>query len=128
MVLGCLFFPLLLIFRPMMLILGLIGLQGRQERKIPVTTITIQQSSGSMHSARIEGDLMGVGLNQGDYVSLWGRDRTGTLIVKRGYNHTMHGDIQVRSRHSHLISRTVAIALLVFIVYVLLMISLSSVR
>lgn len=125
-VLGCLFFPLLLVFRPMLLVMGLIGLNAHPERKMTITTIRITRSDGRIFNARLEGDLMGAGVNLGDDVSLWGSNRSGTLIVKRGYNHTTSSEIQVRPPAGPIFARIVATIVLLILVWVVLTIVFSG--
>jgi len=62
-----------------------------------VTTLRIRMLDGNLKDARMEGYLTGAQLSLGDTVFLWGRKRRGTLLVRRGYNHTSKGIISTRS-------------------------------
>src|SRR5947209_1113239 len=61
-----------------------------------ITTIRVRRTDGTQREARLEGDLVGAGTGLGDEVSLWGRDSSGTLVVKRAYNHTTGAEIRIR--------------------------------
>ena len=124
-VLGCLLFPFLLIFKPMMLVMGLVGLSSRPERKMTITTIRLQRPDGVVRNARLEGDLMGAGVSLGDTVSLWGSDRSGTVIVKRAYNHTTSSEISVRPPFAPWIARVFAGMILLILGFIILSILLS---
>ena len=124
-VVGCLLFPLLLLMPPLLLLL-----LGRRERKVPITMVSIEPvglGTGTggpvtLRNARVEGDLTSAGLNLGDQVALWGTNRSGTLIVNHGINHTMGGAmIRVRQRHIPVFTRAIAYILLSFIALIVLL-------
>jgi hypothetical protein len=103
----------------------------------PKPTMTVynlqirRSSDGSLGEARLEGDVMGGMPRHGHHVSLWGRDRGGTLIVSRGYNHDMKARISIRpptmlwlTRNAALVLPVLAIlAILLFLPYILAIIS-----
>lgn len=124
-VLGCLFFPLLLVLKPFMFATTMFGMMSKPERKMTINTIRVLRSDGKMPNARLEGDLMGAGISLGDEVSLWGHDRSGTLIVQRAYNHTTLSEIQVRPPVAPWIARVFAGMLLMMLGLLLLSILLS---
>jgi hypothetical protein len=113
--LGCIFFPILLVLRPMMFIMGAVGMSGRPERKMTITTIRVCRRDGNVRNARLEGDLMGAGISLSDEVSLWGSDRNGTLVVRRAYNHTTFDEIKIRASHVPWVPRIFATILLALI-------------
>ena len=113
--LGCIFFPILLVLRPMMFIMGVVGMSGRPEHKMTITTIRVRRRDGTVRNARLEGDLMGAGISLSDEVSLWGSDRNGTLVVRRAYNHTTSDEIKIRASHVAWVPRIFATILLALI-------------
>lgn len=110
----------------MLLVMGLIGLSRRPERKMTVNTVRIRRPDGTMREALLEGDLRGSGLSLGDNVSFWGSDRSGVLVVKQAYNHTVAGKIRIHPPTPPWITRVVAAILVVFILMILLSLFSSS--
>lgn len=60
--------------------------------------LVVRRSDHTLKQARIEGDLTRAIVSRGDYVSLWGREKGGVLVIKQGFNHTAMAEIQFRRR------------------------------
>ena len=87
--------------------------RDRPDRRTTVTRLRVLQRDGRMREARIEGDLLGTSVSQGDEVELHGKDRGGALIVQSGFNRTVSGgQILIHKRNSPLGTRITAIVLL----------------
>src|SRR5262249_28031897 len=56
--------------------------------RIQITIIRLRTSDGQLKDARLMGYQRGANLSLGDLVSFWGWKRRGSLMVKKGYNHT----------------------------------------
>lgn len=117
--LGCIFIPFILVFRPLLVIMGLLSAGSRTPRKRTINTVRIKRADGTLREARFEGDLMGGGVSLGDELSVWGSDRSGVLIAKRAFNHTAGGEIRIE-QHAPWATRALAILLLVFIFAIIL--------
>jgi hypothetical protein len=59
-----------------------------QDERLQVTTVRIRVNDKIKKDARLIGYLRGANLTLGDAISLWGWHRKGSLIVRKGYNHT----------------------------------------
>jgi hypothetical protein len=59
-----------------------------QDERLQVTTVRIRVNDKIKRDARLIGYLRGANLTLGDTVSFWGWHRKGSLIVRKGYNHT----------------------------------------
>lgn len=70
----------------------------RQKTDMQVTNVRVRDRAGVEHLVRIEGYVVGGTVNVGDDVTIEGKDRRGTLIMRRGYNNRMRAQIQVK-RH-----------------------------
>lgn len=80
-----------------LLVLGGLLFRGSSPKKTQKHYILgIRRSDGREEQARIEGDPLGALPRRGDHVSLWGSPRYGVLVVRRGYNHSVHAEIRVR--------------------------------
>lgn len=110
----------------MLLVMGLVGLSRRPERKMTVNTVRIRRPDGTMREALLEGDLRGSGLSIGDDVSFWGSDRSGVLVVKQAYNHTVSGQIRIHPPTPPWIARIVVAFVILFILMILLSMITSS--
>jgi hypothetical protein len=115
--LGCIFIPIMLVLRPVMVIMGLVRSSGSGERKRTINTVRVKRSDGVMRDVRFEGDLMGAGITLGDDLSIWGSERGGVLIASRAYNHTAHSEIKIEP-HSPWTTRIVAIIIIIFLILI----------
>jgi hypothetical protein len=61
-----------------------------------VFLVRVRRADGAEEQSRIEKDVVAAMPSLGDYVSLWGRRRYGVLVIRRGYNHSVSGEIRVR--------------------------------
>lgn len=116
-VLGCIFIPIMLALKPIMVIMGLVRASGGSERKRTINTVRLKRADGTMRDVRFEGDLMGAGISLGDDLSVWGSERGGVFIARRAYNHTAHSEIKIEP-HSPWTTRIIAIAILIFLVVI----------
>ncbi len=117
-VLGCIFIPIMLALRPIMVIMGLVRSSGGMERKRTINTVRLKRTDGTMRDVRFEGDLMGAGISLGDDLSVWGSERGGVFIARRAYNHTAHSEIKIEP-HSPWTTRIIAIAIIVFLIIII---------
>jgi hypothetical protein len=60
----------------------------KEEERLQVTTVRIRCSNDEKKDARLIGYLRGANLTLGDAISFWGWHRKGSIIVRKGYNHT----------------------------------------
>ncbi len=114
--LGCIFYPLLLIFSPVLFIFSVLGMNSRPDRRISITTARVRRADGTIRDIRFEGDLIRSKVALGDQVSLWGGERNGVLIVRRGYNHTTGSEIVIRAPQLPWLSIIVLMILLALVV------------
>ncbi len=107
-VLRVLFFPLVFPF----LVREFFKMHNSPKPTMMVYNLQIQRSSGGgLGEARLEGDVMGGMPRPGHQVSLWGRDRGGSLIVRQGYNHTVKAKISIRPPTMLWLTRSAALVL-----------------
>ncbi len=64
-----------------------------EREQVLVTTVRIYTSSGKQEDIRFQGYLRKANIALGDTLSLWGRKRYGSFVVRRAYNHTSKGPI-----------------------------------
>lgn len=74
--------------------------EQRNRERIKLTSLRIRNAAGEQKDARLEGYLTGANLTLGDKVVLWGWDRKGVLIIRKGYNHTSKSSIVSSNMHS----------------------------
>ncbi len=92
----------------------------REGERIQITIVRIRTSDGHLKDARLMGYMRGADLTLGDQVSFWGWRRRGSLMVKRGYNHTSKATIVTNMMSMFvpgLILLSVVAAFFVFMVY-----------
>jgi len=65
---------------------------------VPLISVRIRDQSGTEHLARIEGYIRTGGFNVGDDVTVEGRNRAGTLDVRRGWNNRIRSEIRIRRK------------------------------
>jgi hypothetical protein len=65
----------------------------REGERIQITIVRLRTSDGQLKDARLMGYQRGANLSLGDLVSFWGWKRKGSLMVKKGYNHTSKATI-----------------------------------
>lgn len=92
MVIGCIMLPI----QPLMALLTLFGFGNKPKEARSIATFRVERSDGTLCQARIEHDLMGATIDVGDYVSVWGIERGGVLVVEHAYNHTVGGEVILR--------------------------------
>jgi hypothetical protein len=63
---------------------------------VPVTHVRIRDGAGVEHQVRIEGYIQSGSLNVGDDVSIEGRNRGGTIDMRRGWNNRIRSEIRIR--------------------------------
>ncbi len=94
----------------------------QREERIVSTQIRLRLGNGALRDARLEGRLVGANISLGDELTLWGRYRKGTLLVRRAYNHTT--EARILTHHQSLASfLLLAISSLVLILALYLLIS-----
>lgn len=84
------------------------GRHNRREDR-PVFIVTVNKNDNTQEQARIEGELEGAMMSQGDDIALWGPYRHGVLVAKRGYDYTYQAQIRLRVDHGRLARRVIAI-------------------
>lgn len=89
---------LLLPFKPTM-VLGAWLFRGNtpKERATDVV-VSVLRGDGTVLQARLEGELCGAVPRLGDYVSMWGSERHGVLIMGLGFNHSVNAEIRIQKR------------------------------
>ncbi|HLG78793.1 MAG TPA: hypothetical protein VKX46_20445 [Ktedonobacteraceae bacterium] len=60
----------------------------KEGERVQITIVRLRINGGQLKDARLMGYMRGANLSLGDVVSFWGWKRRGSLMVKRGYNHT----------------------------------------
>lgn len=114
---------LILPFRPLMILMGLIfGLRSTAEIQEVIVLRVEDAATGHITEARIETDMRGAGVRLGDHVALWGQYRGGVLIVSRGYNYNAGAEI----RMSGSIGLTQVVQILAIVVIVIFLLALCS--
>lgn len=61
-----------------------------------IEILRIESPARGVVDVRIEKDMVGAGINICDYVSVWGREITGVVVMNRGFNHTVNAEIRLR--------------------------------
>jgi hypothetical protein len=93
----------LLVFQPLVLLTAWLFGRGQGQTHTG-HVLTVRRSNGTTGQARLEGEFPGAMVTRGDWVSLWGSQRHGVLMVSRGYNHQVGADIVVRPHQDWLAS------------------------
>jgi hypothetical protein len=65
----------------------------KEGERVQITIVRLRTSDGQLRDARLMGYMRGANLSLGDIVSFWGWRRRGSLMVKKGYNHTSKATI-----------------------------------
>lgn len=68
------------------------------KEQIPVRDIRLRDNRGEEHLVRIRGELFSGNINVGDEVEVEGFNRSGTLMLRRGWNARTRAKIQVKRR------------------------------
>jgi hypothetical protein len=87
---------ILLVTKPVYGIMSLASGARRTKEHRTIFTLRIQTPSNEYVDIRIEKDMIGASINMRDYVSVWGKSYAGVIILLRGYNHTVKGEIRLR--------------------------------
>ncbi|MBA3534622.1 MAG: hypothetical protein H0T73_22110, partial [Ardenticatenales bacterium] len=110
---------ILLPFRPMMVLLAWIFGGRRPTELQTVYLVRVRCVDGTVRQLRIEHEIAGATLDIGDYVSVWGHDRSGVLIVQHAYNHTVGAEVKPKSSGS-ILNQLLLVFLLCFVLYALI--------
>jgi hypothetical protein len=86
---GCLLLPL----QPILALLTLLGGGSKPKEAQSIATFRVRRADGTVCQGRIEHDIIGATIDVGDYVSVWGSERGGVLVVEHAYNHTVGGEV-----------------------------------
>lgn len=117
-VLRALVFPFLFPF----LIRSIFATSKTPKPTMTVNVVRVERfSDRTIGEARFEGDLISGIPGLGDHVSLWGSRRSGTIIVKRAYNHGTGAQINIRPSSMVWLSRIAAIVLPIIIAVLLVL-------
>jgi hypothetical protein len=65
----------------------------KEGERVQITIVRLRISDGQLRDARLMGYMRGANLSLGDIVSFWGWRRKGSLMVRKGYNHTTKATI-----------------------------------
>ena len=71
---------------------------GSDNPAMVVVVVSVLRSDGTVLQARLEGELCGAVPRLGDYVSMWGGERHGVLIMGLGFNHSVNAEIRIQKR------------------------------
>jgi len=87
---------LFFIMSPFEMLIG--SVTGRHNLKeCTVHQLRIEDASGIQYEVRVEGDYLSGSMGLGDYVSIWGIDQGGTIVLQQGFNHTVNAEIRFRA-------------------------------
>jgi hypothetical protein len=86
----------LLVTKPLYGIMSLASGSRRAKEYNNIYTFRIESSKKEFTDVRVEKDMIGASINLRDYVSIWGKETGGVIIMYFGYNHTVKGEIRLR--------------------------------
>jgi hypothetical protein len=112
---------LLLPLRPLMILAAWIFGGRKSPETQTIYMVRVQRSDGTIAQARVEQDIEGVTMDLGDYVSIWGANRSGALVVKHAYNHTVGGEVKLHYKMGAIINQIILVALFIFLIFVCLL-------
>jgi len=115
---------ILLFSRPLVLLTIWLFAGRRPNEYRTVHLIRVKRSDGTIGQARIEADILGATAEAGDFVSIWGTQRSGVLVLKQGFNHTVGGEILVEGSRSSVIGKSIRVV--VILTLILLVIAMFS--
>ncbi|HWS82860.1 MAG TPA: hypothetical protein VN207_01225 [Ktedonobacteraceae bacterium] len=69
----------------------------KEEERLQVTTVRIRCSNDEKKDARLIGYLRGANLTLGDAIAFWGWHRKGSIIVRKGFNHTSNAVVDTHT-------------------------------
>lgn len=61
-----------------------------------IEILRIESPARGVVDVRIEKDMVGASINICDYISVWGREISGVVVMNRGFNHTVNAEIRLR--------------------------------
>lgn len=87
---------ILLVTKPVYGIMSFASGARRPKEYKTIYTLRVQTPANEFIDVRIERDMKGASINLRDYISIWGKSSAGVIIMIRGYNHTVKGEISLR--------------------------------
>lgn len=77
-----------------LIVLSALIFRGRSPKeRVPHYVVRLNSPDGTVHVARFERELRKATIAAGDYVSIWGTERSGVCIVRRAYNHSVSAEV-----------------------------------
>jgi hypothetical protein len=86
---------ILIFLKPFMVIMSLFGGRNEIRNRTKIYRIRLE-IGGRFQEVTVRGDFDGAGVNMGDIISVWGVEKRGVIEMRRGYNHTVNAQIQIR--------------------------------
>jgi len=86
----------LLVTRPLYGLMSFASGARKPKEHKNVLTYRVRTPGGDLVEVRIEKDIMGASISMGDYITVWGREVGGVIIVRNAYNHTVRGEVRVK--------------------------------
>jgi hypothetical protein len=87
---------ILLVTKPVYGIMSFASGVRRPKEHKNIYTLRLETPDNELVDVRIEKDMVGASVNLRDYVSIWGKSSVGVIIMLRGYNHTVKGEVRLR--------------------------------
>ena len=107
----------LLPFRPAMVLASMIFGSRKPTEHQTVYVVRVQQANGRISQVRIEHEIVGATVDLGDYVSIWGKERAGVIVVTRAYSHTVGAEVRLKPNLDHIVGIIVLCVVLFVVIF-----------